>query len=155
MWTEWGPRWVSNENVSCLWRVTCPENTKHHITYLSIFGVITFLCCVYCCLRVYVSVCVCVCGIRSTWQSSRRCCVRCQRRTSSWTLLNTGLQRIITCRNKSTAWRSALPPSWGKKISCIFQSINNTHSLSCFFVVFLMKGMHKMLHLIGLFSSIY
>lgn len=61
-------------------------------------------------LPLYVSVCACVCTcvIRSISQSSRRCCARCQRRTSSWTLLNTGLQRIITCLSRSTAWRSAL-----------------------------------------------
>lgn len=61
-------------------------------------------------LPFYVSVCACVCTcvIRSISQSSRRCCARCQRRTSSWTLLNTGLQHIITCLSKSTAWRSAL-----------------------------------------------
>lgn len=61
-------------------------------------------------LPFYVSVCACVCTcvIRSISQSSRRCCVRCQRRTSSWTLPNTGLLHIITCLSKSTAWRSAL-----------------------------------------------
>lgn len=74
-------------------------------------------------LPFYVSVCACVCTcvIRSISQSSRRCCARCQRRTSSWTLLNTGLQHIITCLSKSTAWRSALLLNFCLKA----QSVNN------------------------------
>lgn len=61
---------------------------------------------------------------RSTSQSCRLCSAWCRRRTSSWTLLNSGLRRITTCLSRNSAWRSA-PLSHAPIIYVVFHNIVN------------------------------